>query len=1105
MTSKNKMLSLLLAGTFLSSPAWSAQTVNNYDNLLQALETADADVVLDMNGSGIDLAGGTGLQVKDGQSVVFANIGTKGVSSWTETSKNITNTGTIAIKNTIFDTNHTELTSYAGGGVIFNQGGHITEISDSYFCNNTQNSVGTIWGGTVRNTNNGTIDLIKNVVFENNYAHAGNAAPHGGSILNGYSPTSTGYIKLIDGVKFINNSMTSDSDKTGGAHGVGIDNNEGGVIDKITNSQFINNKTYRTGEAEKPNSNYHSSAGALDNYNIIGEISDTLFKGNGAQVESVSASATSGAIMNIYGGTDMNGKIGKITNVQFIDNYVVNKNGSAYGGAIVNGSSVSGSEETGQIGLLENVLFKGNYAQSQNGFAHAGAIDNGGILGNITGDFVNNHVQSEARNSRGGAIDNSGKINGITGNFVGNHALGNEENSSIQNQGGAILNSGEITSIFGDFIGNYSKSANSIGGAILNTGTINSITGNFIDNHNTSTKFNARGGAVFNTGTIKLSGLFANNYAVSQYDYAQGGAIHNQGTMNIENASFIDNYAIGVAEKYARGGAIWTKTDLNISAKDGYNSIFNGNYVSTDNGITKKYQAVYIDNADLTLSSVNAGTISFDDGIDGVNYNIKVSGDGSGVVKFNNLVENVQNFTLSDKSVVHLGLNADIRAQNMSVSESGQIVSPNAASASPIITVDVEVDKASNTVSSGAVRVEQDVSGDYRVLVNALNPDVLDNKDDAIVPFLFAPNDDAATASSFSIARVMGSPYLWDGSVNAKGEESGSTWYLNLTDIVNPNYIPETPVIAPEVIAGAGLHEAAIEQTRSVVRNVRGKVAANRLYCPGCGNMDYNWNGTQNRNVWALVQGETASIDKPVKMDADIWGIEAGFDIQNDVSNTIGVFASYRKGKYDLNGKASKLRSNAGSEIDIDSYLAGLYYRYDKNMNWLFATVYGGVQKADAKTDDNVAKFDTDGIEFGGSVEAGHTFALSSDLTLEPSVGLYYTQINFDDAKDNVGKEYDWKDIRHLEAELGAKLEKQIDYAKIYVKPSVIQTITSGDSVKVTGLNKLSTYDDGTLGRIELGGRYGFTDALSVYGWVNYTFGSDYDATAFGAGLNYAW
>ncbi|MDO4184667.1 MAG: autotransporter outer membrane beta-barrel domain-containing protein, partial [Rhodospirillales bacterium] len=90
-------------------------------------------------------------------------------------------------------------------------------------------------------------------------------------------------------------------------------------------------------------------------------------------------------------------------------------------------------------------------------------------------------------------------------------------------------------------------------------------------------------------------------------------------------------------------------------------------------------------------------------------------------------------------------------------------------------------------------------------------------------------------------------------------------------------------------------------------------------------------------------------------------------------------------------------------------------------------------------------------------------------------------------------------------AELGAKLEKQFDNAKVYVRPSVIRTLTKDDSVLITGLNKADTYSDQTLGRIEIGGRYGFTDALSAYAWANYTFGSSYDVYALGAGLNYAW
>ena len=650
-------------------------------------------------------------------------------------------------------------------------------------------------------------------------------------------------------------------------------------------------------------------------------------------------------------------------------------------------------------------------------------------------------------------------------------------------------------------VGNYSI----VGGGAMGTWDSNpsrtdnlSISGQFINNSVTANRLAAIGGAFVNilgNADINISGSFVGNYAKSGSNSARGGAVGltaydfpMHGTVNIMDSDFINNYASGVN---ALGGAVYTEGNLTVNAENS-DMYFIGNYVES-NGI-KKANDIYMFGSDVTSGTLelktNAGRlIYFGGGIDGQNYNINITGGGE--VIFDSAVENATALTI-DNTALRLGTNGNVNAKNMSGSG----------------TIKVDVTFADNNqIKTGVINAADELTGDYKVIANPLNDGSADYVGASSV-FLTAPNDGA----TFDLARVVGSPYVWD--ISKENTESRYSWSLNLTDYEgdtpeNPDDDkPSKPIarpIVPEVIAGAGLHEAAIEQTRSLVRNVRTKVADGRLYCPGCGIYDYGWNNQQLRNVWVLAQGETATIDKPVKADADIWGVEAGFDVQNDVNNTLGVFASYRKGEYDLSGKADKLRSNVGSEIDIDSYLAGLYYRYDKNMNWLFATVYGGVQQADAKTDDKIAKFDTDGIEFGAGIEAGHTFALSNDLTLDPSLGLYYTQINFDDAKDNVGKEYDWKDIKHLEAELGAKLEKQIDYAKIYVKPSVIQTITSGDSVKITGLNKLSTYDDATLGRIELGGRYGFTDALSAYGWVNYTFGSEYDATAFGAGVSYSW
>ena len=1197
---KISTLTILLATTCLISPA-NAETVNTYEKLQEALAVSDADVVLDMNGTGIDLGGATGTTIADGQTVTFKNI-----DSWENTSQNVINKGTAAFNNVVFKNNDAILEGgpSGGGGIIKNDGGHITAINNAKFDKNNSDSPVTLWGGVIDNLNGGVIDVIKDSSFSNNFAYASEhtgGAPHGGVIYNGnaYGGTVGGTIKLIDNVTFENNSMTSKENNTGGAHGVAIDNNEYGVIEKITNSKFINNKTYRTGTEEKdPSLNYHASGGAMDNYNIIGEISNTLFQGNSAETESVSASATSGAIMNLYGGGGMQGGIEKIVNVQFINNHTKNLNGTANAGAVTNGSGAEGG--IGYIGKMENVLFQDNYAQGN--LAYAGALLNAGNIENISGNFINNYAQGNRNESKyvgvfGGAIANSRNIGNISGKFAGNYAENIKGVSGVQ--GGAIYNSGEnaeITTIKADFEENYIKAVNasvsggaitnrtgasigkiagdftknhaisesgaSNGGAIINNnatitemnsnftnnyaqniggsasggalnnnqnGIINKIDGDFGKNHAITITKNASGGAVMNWGTIEelkgdfsdnyaqstdgnavggalvnnygnenstfgtLQGNFENNKAISENGYAQGGAIYNNSTLrNIINSSFINNSVAGNEE--SKGGAIYSAKDITITADNG-TSLFQGNTVNGESN------AIYMEGAEdaplnLNLTAKNSGTITFDDAIDGQHYNININGDNNSNIIFNNTLSGVSNMNLTSNSVLTIGINSNIEVENLRQATAATLSTKAISSDSSIINVDIEVDKANNTVKSGVINVAGDISGNYKVILNSLNPETFDG---ASAVFLNAPND-ITDNTTMEIARVMGSPYLWDISVD---NAEGFSWSVNINDKLNPNY--DGKMTAPEVVTSIGLHSAAIEQTRNVVHNVANKVADARSYCPNCGIVTEAWNGNQLYNTWVIAQGENANIDKSVDMEAKIWGIEAGFDIQNTINHNMGAFVSYRNGEYDLSGKGSKKYSTIGSDIEIDSYLAGLYYRYDKNMNWLFATAYIGKQDVEASTNDNIANFETDGIEFGASIEAGRTYALARNITLDPSMGVYYTQVNFDDASDNVGKKYEWDDIKHLEIEAGLKLEKHFDYSKVYIKPSVIQTISEDDSVTVTGLKDIKTYNDQTLGRIEFGGRYGFTDSLYGYGWINYTFGSSYDATALGLGLNYTW
>ncbi len=66
MKSLSSVMVVLLSSTFLSAPAWATETVNTYADLLTALADENADVILDMNGAGIDLDGGNGITVGAG-------------------------------------------------------------------------------------------------------------------------------------------------------------------------------------------------------------------------------------------------------------------------------------------------------------------------------------------------------------------------------------------------------------------------------------------------------------------------------------------------------------------------------------------------------------------------------------------------------------------------------------------------------------------------------------------------------------------------------------------------------------------------------------------------------------------------------------------------------------------------------------------------------------------------------------------------------------------------------------------------------------------------------------------------------------------------------
>ena len=459
------------------------------------------------------------------------------------------------------------------------------------------------------------------------------------------------------------------------------------------------------------------------------------------------------------------------------------------------------------------------------------------------------------------------------------------------------------------------------------------------------------------------------------------------------------------------------------------------------------------------------------------------------------------------------------------------------ANAEMTIDVDPIANKADELIVQG------DVEGTTKVVINPLSNDQTTDK----VLFVSAPNDLADTAAHFEIFRVIGDAHAWNvlyadnnwyvgtdniiinSDNNGYGDNSAPTEDLDdetQADAVLPPDMPEIPEfkqpdnsgggndgkakVYGEAVAYAGLPAMGIEQTRDMLRHIVANVENAKEHSAYCGGFyDCYYDRKPQTSAWVSPVYARAEVDAPIKFEADISGLEGGFDVQNDVYNRLGVFMSYRKGQYDLDGSGDDIYSDVGSEVDINSYAAGLYHRYDKGRVWTMTSVYGGWQDVKATTNDGV-KADTDGFMFGGSVEGGLVFAPQRDLTVEPSVRLAYAQVNYADMSDKYGKTAEYGTVRNIEAETGVKVEKTLrnDYrketGKVYIKPSVIQNFGKGN-VTTTSLNKVDGLDDVTLWRIETGGNINFANKWSAYIAAAYTCGADYTNASFNVGLRYSF
>ena len=949
-------------------------------------------------------------------------------------------------------------------------------------------------GGGINNS--GTIDSIKGS-FVHNYAPSG-----AGAIYN------SGTIGEINSDFVGNYTGLARSDQKG--NGGAIYNYKNAQIGNI-NGDFIGNIA-----GQAPGG---GSGGAIYNEGTTGDVTGNFIANaaitNGGAISnnSTMGNLTGDFVGNHVDGTNGSGRANYNISSRVIEDITVNfiaNSAAAIGGAVYN-------YHYGQIGDITGD-FIGNTAGIK-----AGAIENEGTINKITGDFIANKANSNVSDYGGGAINNGGMgtINEINGNFIGNATLGH---------GGAIKNAKEIKNISGDFIAN---SAEKRGGAIYNdlNKTIGTISGDFIGN--SAVEY---GGAIYgNTGAVfgKISGNFLNNHAKS------GGAVYTLGNMTF--ASGADTYFMsGNYTENGSYGKIYNAVLGNTTSEFTFDTSGGGSWVINDNLRNGIYNFTGDDVVDAVKGTTSQYIAMNNDIINA--ESVTVSGTSLVFGDYQHEDQSARNWDSKGAFAAALNtdgsVNRDDAATTLTLNNAvfslannyRDIVNLKGYSATDsFLHINVDPDN----MTADELHIAGNVEGVTKVIVHASSDTDIRGKGSIL--FAQSENDTTGNEGSFVVSRVYRSPYLYDVKYASLGNNANQ-WDLVMNDNDNPDKnaqpdlpgvpdapnIPDVPNIpnisspvfsrgrkvVPEVIAYQALPVAALEQTRGMIGNIDRQVQGNRLYCPSCGFYDFYWDGKPFDTLWANAVYYSSTNKETVGVESDIWGLEAGGTLQHDLYNKLGLFFSYRKGNYDMNGYGRYYYSVTESEIDIDSYLAGLYYRYDQRNWWAFATLFGGIQQVDIKTKDGITS-DTDGTEFGGSVAFGYDYALNKSLYITPEVSLFYTQVKYDDVSDSAGKTAQYTPLRQMEAEFGTRLTKTFEvddgYGNVYVKPILVQTFNDGDEVKVTGLRKMGVLKNQTLGRLEVGGRYGFSDYFSAYGWANHTFGSHYRASSLGLGTSYNW
>lgn len=671
-------------------------------------------------------------------------------------------------------------------------------------------------------------------------------------------------------------------------------------------------------------------------------------------------------------------------------------------------------------------------------------------LADVTGDFVENSAGEE-----GAAIYNSGFIENITGNFVANKS---------QFSGGAIYNSGKISEISGNFIGNrVEDSYSAAGGAIFNTNppparasegseveyseTSFNISGNFIGNsavalseaelppkplalYNLSTT-TGMGGAIVNGAYIgNITGSFIGNYASGEYAEATGGAIDNySGEIKNITGNFIGNNV--QSEGFAAGGAIMTFTDLNIVAKDGYTSVFSGNYTEVngerdDNAIYAGYGST------INFEMKNGGKFVMADNIRGVTinpnaaslqdrflpseYNVNITGDN---------IDNTTFYMLNDMYDADLTVG---QTTLNTVNDSIHTYDVNNFTLSNNTKMVVDVDLANETMDRFTSNGYGEHNGD--LIVSGMNLLSDSKSDSAEIYFAEQGLKDNVLNGTGELPDKYQTAYtpIYKYNVNYDNRDDGGYFVFNRggqnsSDSFNPSVL-STPVanqagsqaVINETVRFAFQHmdlfsQLPFNQRMAIINNNRYAGVNNGVNAISASRYDVRTDTPQynsefemiNKGFWVkpFTSFETINLNHGPDVDAITYGTLVGFD-----SN----FKELKRGWYNVQsiygGYNGSQLSYDGVDTTLNGGVLGLTETFYKGNFFTALTATAGANVGSSKT--MYGNEDFTALLAGIGSKSGYTFEFKNGkYILQPILFMNYSFVNTFDYTNAAGVKID--------------------------------------------------------------------------------------------------